>query len=462
VAPPSCAQLNTSTGLPTGAEDCLKLNIWTPNPSATGAPVIVWLHPGAFANASANFAPQNGERLAALTGAIVVAPNYRLGPFGYLRHSALTASGLSGNAGFLDQRAALQWVRDHIAGFGGDPGNVTIAGQSAGGHSVALHLVSPGSAGLFQRAVMQSGFASWRWRTAAEAEAQGAVLAANVGCTEGQGAALLACLQSKTRDQILLAHPPPLFEQVSETGRTQWTPIVDGLEIPDQPRHLFEAGAFTPVPVLLGVTRDEGWTFVNRSFPDGMTPEQYEAAVHTEFGVEASAILSTYPAAAFSSAKAALVRVLTDVEYVCEARRIARLVERTQIPVFLYSFEREIDAVVPEQVAHGLDVNMVFGNDFGPPLFPAYPLTGDDLALSHTMSEYWTRFATSGNPNADDAAVVHWPAFKHPTGPGRGSDKYVILDVEVREGLRLQEAQCDVLEPYHFRSMTGAVPAAAD
>ena len=245
-APLTCAQLNVANGVPQGVEDCLKLNVWTPNPlPVSGAPVIVWLHPGAFSNASANFAPQNGEALAALTGAIIVEPNYRLGPFGFLGHAALSTEGkVAGNYGFLDQRAALVWVRNHIAAFGGDPDNVTLGGQSAGAHSVGLHLVSPGSQGLFHRAIMQSGYASVRWRSQVDAQAQGDQFAAALGCTQTDPAPLLACLRSKSRDQVLLAHPPALFEQLFETGRTQWTPIVDGVDIPDQPRYLLEAGAF--------------------------------------------------------------------------------------------------------------------------------------------------------------------------------------------------------------------------
>jgi len=463
-APPlTCPQLNSATGLPQGSEDCLKLNIWTPDPlPPSGAPVIVWIHGGSFVNASANFAPQNGMRLATLTGAIVVQPNYRLGPFGYLRNAALATEDLSaGNFGLLDQRAALVWVRDHIAAFGGDPGNVTLAGQSAGGHSVSLHLVSPGSAGLFHRAIMQSGSGSIRWRTSEDAEAQGQDFAAALGCVNADPALVLSCLRSQTRDRILLARPPALFEQLTETGRTQWTPIVDGVEIPDQPRRLYELGAFTHVPVVIGSTRDEGWTFVNRSFPSSITESQYEATVTAEFGADASAILAAYPVTAFPSPKEALARLIGDVEYTCEARRVAGLIERTKTPVYLYSFNREIDTVAVDHIVHGMDVNFVFGNDYGPPLFPAYALTGADLALSQSIGGYWTRFAATGNPNVDDPVILHWPAFKHPTGVGRGADKLLLLDVTIQEAKRLGESQCDVWEPYFFKSTTGPVPAAA-
>ena len=463
VAPSSCAQLSAATGQPTGVEDCLMLNIWTPNPlPASGAPVIVWFHPGGFANASANFAPQSGQNLAALTGAIVVAPNYRLGPFGFLRHTALASEdSAAGSYGLLDQRAALVWVRDHIAAFGGDPDNVTIAGQSAGAHSVSLHLVAPASSGLFHRAIMQSGYASFRLRTAADARQQGDEFATALGCTGTDATAMLACLRAKTQNQVLAARPPSQFEEFSETGRTQWTPIVDGIEIPDQPRYLYERGAFSHVPVLLGANRDEGWTFVNRSFPAGLTADQYDTAIETEFGLDGPAILARYPVADFASPKDALARLVGDAEYVCEANRVANLIEQTKTPVFLYSFEYEVDPVVVDRVVHGLEVNFVFGNNYGPPLFAPYVLGAADLALFRAMSGYWTRFSRTGNPNTDDPPVVHWPAFKHPTGVGRGADKYLAFDVTVTEGRRQRATYCDFWQPFFFRSISGAVPASA-
>jgi para-nitrobenzyl esterase len=457
--PPTCAQLNNATGAPQGSEDCLRLNIWTPTPLPSNVPVIVWFHGGSFVNASANFAPQNGVTLAASTGAIVVEPNYRLGPFGFLGHAALAAEdSAAGNYGLLDQRAALTWVHDRIAAFGGDPNNVTVAGQSAGGHSVALHLVSPASAGLFHHAIMQSGFASVRWRTAADARAQGDELAAALGC-DTDPATLVACLRTKSTTAVLLARPPALSEQVLETGRSQWTPIVDGVEVPDQPRALFEQGAFAHVPILLGSTRDEGWTFVNRSAAGSITEDQYAQTVQSEFGSDAAAILAEYAVAAFASPKDALVQLVGDVEYACEAHRVARLIEATKTPVYLYSFEYEVDAVIADRVAHGMDVNFVFGNNFGPPLFPAYTLAPADLALSRAIGAYWTRFAKTGSPNIDDGTAVEWHAFKHPTGNGRGAELYLILDGEIREGKRPHESRCDFWDPFFFRSVTGSVPA---
>ena len=162
ISPPSCLLFNQA-GMPAGNEDCLKLNIWAPHAaSRRPLPVIVWLHPGSFIAASANTATWNGQLFVEETNAIVVIPNYRLGPFGFLGHRALRRENpdypSAGNYGFLDQRLAMEWVRAHIASFGGDPNRITIAGQSAGGLSVSLHLVSPRSHWLFDRAIMQGGF----------------------------------------------------------------------------------------------------------------------------------------------------------------------------------------------------------------------------------------------------------------------------------------------------------------
>ena len=459
---PPCPNVNPPGGTTTGGnENCLRLNIWTPDPApASPAPVLVWIHTGAFQAASANLPDSNGRRLAERTGAIVVAANYRVGPFGFMGHEALTAEDpayrSSGNYGFLDQRAAMAWVRDHIAAFGGDPHNVAIAGQSAGGNSVSLHIVSPGSAGYFNRAIIQSGPASNRWSTLADAEALGDRLAASAGCTDP--AQVLACLRSLTPAQVLLAFPNGQ-QEFSETPRVSWAPVVDGVDIPDQPRRLYESGAFNHVPLIIGTTRDEGWIYVDRSFPAGLTVEEYQAAVATEFGAaDAPAILARYPAADFATPKLALSRLVSDVEMVCEARRVARAVERTGAPVYLYSFEREVDAVVPDLVIHGLDRNFVFGNNFPAP--SNYMLNAEDLALFGGIAGYWTRFAATGNPNSDLDTVVHWPAYKHPAGQGRGADKYIVLDWPLREDQRLREEACDFWEPSFFGSIAdGPVPA---
>ena len=457
VAPPNCSLINPpTTGQPTGSEDCLMLNIWAP-PRPAQAPVIVWFHPGNFQAASANLAAANGERFAQERNAIVVAPNYRLGPFGFLAHSALTledpAYRSSGNYGLLDQRAALAWVRDHIAAFGGDPRNVTIVGASAGSQSVNFHLLSPASAGLFHKAIMQSGFVTARWTNAKEAESQGEQFARALQCTDAR--TVLACLRSKTRDQVLRALPLDQA-QILETEAVQWSPIVDGLEIPDQPRDLYRRGRFVRVPLIVGVNRDEGWTFVDRSFPGSFDTAQYESTVRGEFGADAPAVLSLYPASAFPSPKDALSQLTGDAEFACEARRVARFMSQARVDVYFYSFEHIVDAVTPGRVIHGMETNLVFGNNFAAPA--NHVLTAADLALFRTMSGYWGRFADTGNPTAP--GVPRWPLFRVDRYPIL-SDRFVILDDTVTDANRFREHHCNFWDRFYFRSVIGTVPASA-
>ena len=460
--PPLCPQLNRQN-LPAGSEDCLKLNVWAPRSGAgTPRPVIVWFHPGSFVASTGFSGAHNAARFVELTDAVVVAPNYRLGPLGFLGHRALRTEhadyGSAGNYGMLDQRLALEWVRANIAAFGGDPNRITIAGQSAGGLSVSLHLVSPRSDGLFERAVMQGGFASYRWRTREDGEAQADAFASALGCIDP--AEMLACLRGKTRDQILGALPTGA-EQFSETARTHWGPLVDGLEIPDQPRMLFELGAFSRVPILIGSNRDEGWTWVNRSYPDELTDEQYRGAVVSEFGGDAETILDAYPAATYGSEKNALSSLVNDAEYACGADRLSRLIERTGTPVFLYQFHHAPGGVVPGRAPHGLDVHFLFNTQVGFPILQTstYSLQGSDLDLFVAMARYWRQFSATGDPNTYDDTLHHWPAFNR-TGEGaNGGHKYLVLNLPVKTGKRLRESACRFWEPYFFRSITAAVPA---
>ena len=457
-----------STPSLSGDEDCLTLNVWVPNPLPTEpAPVIVWLHTGAFTGASGNFAGHRGQNLAAETGVIVVAPNYRLGPFGFLAHDALAAedpTGSSGNYGLLDQQAALRWVRDNVAHFGGDPGTVTIAGTSAGGQSVGFHLVSPGSAGLFHRAIIQSAYPTSRWRNDAEAKEQGNAFAANLGCTNALE--VLSCLRSASRNMVLTALSQGAQQVREPAGRTFWEPSIDRVVIPDQPRVLFESGNFQHVPTIIGFNRDEGWgAFITRSFSSGVTLEEYEAWVQTEFGPDAPAVLGIYPADLdpVSSVPApidAMAQVTGDVQFVCEARRLARTIERTGTPTFLYSYEHEIDNLALDRVIHSVESNILFGNNYVPQAFPSYVLNAEDRALHEEMAGYWTRFAATGNPNRGGGSSHSWPPFKRPDGKGRGNDKYIILKPEIGEGARPREAQCDFFEPFFFRSVLGGAPAA--
>lgn len=454
--PPSCPTINT--GAPSGSEDCLKLNIWVRNPMpAQPAPVIVWLHTGGFSAASANFPSHNGRRLAEETGAIVVAPNYRHGPFGFLAHPAFAGEDAThastGNYGLLDQRAALAWVRDNITYFGGNPANVTLAGTSAGGQSVGLQLVSPGSEQLFHRAMVHSAFPTLRMPTAADVALQAHNFATALGCT---GEAVRACLRSKTRDEVLRALPIAMEQVTEPLGRVHWRPVVDGVVIPDQPRVLLERGSFHRVPLVVGATRDEGWgNVITRSFPTGVDGAQYESWVNAEFGAFAPDVAAAYPVGAFGSAVEAMARVVGDGQFTCEARRLARLFAGHKVPAFLFSYEYEIDDLAVDHVIHGVESNIIFGNNYVPPQFTSHVLDESDLALHAVMSGYWVAFAKSGDPNPRRGHAIKWPAVKR--GAAR-SIKYLVFDTAVRKA-RARADQCELWDGQFLRALTLDVPA---
>ena len=463
---PVCPQRSPNQG----SEDCLKLFVFAPSPLPHKAPVLVYFHTGRFIAAAGSNLYVDGERIAEKTGAIVVTLNYRLGPFGFMAHSLLTAEDpaypSSGNYGMLDQRLAMQWVHDNVEAFGGDNTRIAIAGISAGGESASAHVVSPGSAGLFKRAILQSGPFTHRIDTLAEREAQGAVFATRVGCTTGD---ILACMRLKTRDEVLNALALDAGGW-AEAGGVRWSPVVDGLELPDQPRTLYEMGAFNNVRVIVGSARDDGFAGVNRSFPSSITEAQYVAALNTEFGPYAADVLAQYPSFLYASPKEALSAVASDFGYICEARRIARLTARpdgedTDGPddldsddddksAYLYSFERI--TTDPLHVLHGTDHPFLFGNLYVPTGFDPN-LDPNNIALFQSMAGYWARFAEKGKPNHGNDGAVNWPAY----GVGEDPDRNLALNVPITVNFGYRDTQCSFWDGFFFRHPFATLPAAA-
>lgn len=233
------------------SEDCLYLNVFVPHQRVQPLPVMVEIYGGGFTIGAAN--DYNGDAIAKSGDVIVVTLNYRLGPFGFLALPELSAEGAqagSGNYGLLDQQAALQWVHKNIAAFGGDPGNVTIFGESAGGMSVCAHLTARGSRGLFQRAISQSGFCGVKGTQPHDALERGAKFAKGVGCEPGP--AVIACLRSKSADAL----------QAGTSAMGVFYPVWDGLVLPPNEIGALRAGNFAHVPVIMGGTRDEASIFL--------------------------------------------------------------------------------------------------------------------------------------------------------------------------------------------------------
>lgn len=421
----ACPQLGSTTSPESSEnEDCLYLNVWTPERAPISPlPVMIWFHGGSNVTGSTGdtipfVQPPtlfyNGRGLVEEADVVVVTANYRLGVMGFFSHEALSAEsadGTSGNQGILDQRMAMRWVADNIAAFGGDPDNVTIFGESAGAFDVCFHMVSERSGGLFDRALGQSGGCTTRLRTRIEAEAEADVFAEAMGC--GDAADALACLREVAVADLLMEAPvdgaiedPPGGDFYSGgTPRWQFGAVVDGSVIADQPRALFERGEVARVPYLIGSNTDEG-TLFHVLQAEVQSEQEYLEALERRFGATVAAdVADLYPVSDFDSPQDALERVTGDSLLVCSVRDTAKRAAAAGLDVFLYNFDRPIPIPTLQPLelgaTHGAEIAYVFGS-VGPDL-----IGEEDLALSATMQRYWGRFAASGDPNGGEDP--RWP-----------------------------------------------------
>ncbi len=394
---PQSARLGTASV----DEGCLSLNVYAPLFAQGRRPVLVFIHGGSFnagsGGVAANGPDYRGNDIAAQSGAVVVTVNYRLSIFGFLASPALDAEndqGASSNYGLQDQQEALRWVRRNIAQFGGDPGNVTIFGESAGGISVLYHLVSPGSAGLFQRAIIESSNdgASLPLATAETLEQP---LVAALGC--GTAPDVAACLRALPVEQIV-------------NSGLNVGPIIDGVTVPGQPRDLIADGRFNKVPLIVGTNRDEGTYFLAvaaNAAGRALTAADYDAVIRTNFGVTATpAIEAAYPVAAYPSPAQALAAIQTDSFFACPSDAVRRALA-PQVSVWGYEFAASNPVqnfplpLVPAGLvlgdSHTTELAYVFGHDGRGKRLP----TRADRLLSAQMVAYWTNLAASGDPNSE-------------------------------------------------------------
>lgn len=383
------------------SEDCLFLNVWTPAKSAQEkVPVLVWIYGGGFGAGATSEWPYSGEVLAK-KGVVLVSIAYRVGQLGFFSHPELSAESpnhVSGNYGLLDMIAGLKWVQKNIAAFGGDPGRITIFGESAGGIAVSMLCASPLAKGLFQGAISQSGgsFAPSRQTITYPGENMKCLkYAENDGDVylKSAGVSSIAELREVAADQL------------PDRGFGGSWPIVDGYVIPDDQFKLYEAGKYNDVPILVGYNSDEG-----ASFSPGRTPEEYIKGVRTRYGKFADELIKAYPVGKDTVPKTAR-DLARDAAFGWQTWSWARLQSKTgKSKVFYYYFDQH--PAYPEGSPragygspHGQEVAYVFGhiNTSNP------QTTKSDIEISDAMSTYWTNFAKYGHPNGQGTA--NWPAF---------------------------------------------------
>jgi para-nitrobenzyl esterase len=429
-------------GPPEMSEDCLYLNVWTPAKAAGDAlPVMVWLHGGGFVGGQTSVPLYDGTKLAE-KGVVVVSVAYRLGAFGFLAHPDLSReSGKgSGNYGLLDQIAGLQWVKANVAKFGGDPGCVTIFGESAGGESVSMLAASPAAKGLFQRAISESGGS---FGSAKYANEEG-VNVPPLKVAEATGKAFLEKLGAK--DVAAAREIPAEKIQAAQglgTGGPTFWPVFDGDVLPGDQYELYQAGKFNDTPVLVGTNSDEGSPFLNAA---GATPAMFEQRVRAGFGPHADAILAAYPHSTDAEAGRSTRDLFRETTFAWHTWAWALLqTEKGKGRAFVYYFDHRGPRTPPGVGAsHGDELAYVFRNlpapvfgDRGPP--PA--VRPEDTKLSDLMSGYWVNFAKTGDPNGP--GLPAWPAF------AASAQDAMIFDATPGARPLPNQSQIRALDPYY-------------
>jgi para-nitrobenzyl esterase len=399
----TCPQTGDFIGdKPSDNEDCLTLNVTAPR-NARKLPVMVWIHGGGFFSGSGGI--YSAGQLATQGDVVVVSVNYRLGVFGFLASDKLAGSG---NYGLEDQQAALRWVQRNVAKFGGDPGQVTLFGESAGGISTCSHLAAPGSAGLFQRAIIQSGpcamtdqwpyqqDGNWVPRSREVANQVGAKLLADVKCGD------IACLRTTPVADLLAA----------SMGGNGYGPVYGGGGVlPISPVEALATGRFHNVPVIQGTTRDEHQTFqaaIEGFMGRATNAEDYNTDLDAFFGARAPEIKARYPLND-NTPGSVLASVWTDYAWTCPAIRSDKMLAR-HTSTYTYEFADTqapwfADTAAPSfqtGAYHAAELQYLFPGVYGSKALPA-----PQQKVADQMISYWSRFAHTGNPNS--LATPYWP-----------------------------------------------------
>jgi para-nitrobenzyl esterase len=401
-AGPVCPQSYTyPPGAPptfTGAEDCLFLNVHVPRDADGLLPVMVFLHGGGFTSGGGS---SYDPRRVSAQGVIVVTLNYRLGALGFLAHPALPGP-WAGNFGIADQQMALRWVRRNIAAFGGDAGNVTLWGESAGAYSVCAQLAAPAARGLFDKAITQSASCANEFLSRPDAEQRARQAADDLGCADGAPTAVVECLRAVPAEKLAALYADRADANHRYIADLPWFPVAGSPALPRQPLDALRTGAAHHVPMIAGSTRDEMRSLILARLADGhelVTPQRYPQLIGEFYGADAEAVLAEYPHTRYASPSIALATVLTDEGRALGACRQLVFDEAAsaRAPVYAYEFAEptgEITDGFPHGARHGADVPYFFDSYFREPTRkPA-----GQARLADTLIGYWTEFARTGDP----------------------------------------------------------------
>jgi para-nitrobenzyl esterase len=427
--------LELERGMPPAmSEDCLTLNIWAPEAVVPSArlPVLVWIHGGSFLNGSGSMSWFDGSVLAARGDVVVVTVNYRLGVFGYLHLAGIDGDRLVGsaNAGLLDQVAALRWVHDNVAAFGGDPELVCVVGESAGAMSIGTLLGTPAAAGLFQRAILQSGTPVAQPVESAQATA-GEVLDSLGVARSREGIASMSALDAgailtasaEVTNRLMLAATQP-----SRRSGFMWSPVIDGTVVPDDPWGSIGTGPAGRVPVLIGTTADE-MRILRRLFAErpAVTQAQFNGVMTELFGTEAAQAADAYRALSPDATVEDLFdTVASDRIFGVPTDEFVNRRAAGAAPTWSYRFDWKSTAEEGRYgAAHTVEIPFVFGTFDAPGVADFLgPVTPEARALAGRVQDAWVSFARDGAPSV--GGLPRWPGC---TGVDRPT---MVLDEECR------------------------------
>ncbi len=418
------------------SEDCLFLNVYAPLDTEEPMPVMVWIHGGGYIGGAGSNGIYDGTNLAA-RDVVLVSINYRLNVFGFFAHPALSAEsphGASGNYGLLDMVASLEWVRDNIAVFGGDPDRVTIFGESAGAGAVMSRMVVPQAQGLYHGAIAESDWI-YGWDRPlggpGSAEADGIRVATELGASDPT--ASLDELRTASAEEVFAAYQAagnsPFTREVAA-----WAPNVDGWVIPDDPIVMYETGRQHDVPLIVGMNGNEGSMFSGGLQVDNVA--SFEAHARSVYPLQADAVLAHYAVGDDAAVPAAADHLIHDMYFAGPVRLHARTHAQKSSPAWLYHFTHVPPTPGGERMGshHAAELGYVFGN------LNNGDYTDVDHRISDTMMSYWVQFAATGNPNTEGQPA--WPTYDP------DADEYLEIGETVATDTALHTVASDLFDAF--------------